>query len=49
MMRGIFTTPGAKPEQVAYYVDLIERVRATPDWQEFMARGAFNTSFKTGP
>ena len=49
MMRGIFTTPGAKPEQVAYYVGLIEKVRATPDWQEFMARGAFNTSFKTGP
>ena len=49
MMRGIFTTPGAKPEQVAYYVGLIEKVRATPEWQEFMARGAFNTSFKTGP
>ena len=49
MMRGIFTTPGAKPEQVAYYVDLIEKVRGTPEWQEFMARGAFNTSFKTGP
>jgi tripartite-type tricarboxylate transporter receptor subunit TctC len=49
MMRGILTTPGAKPEQVAYYVDLIEKVRGTPEWQEFMARGAFNTSFKTGP
>ena len=39
MMRGIFTTPGATPEQVAYYVELLEKVRGTPEWQEFMARG----------
>jgi putative tricarboxylic transport membrane protein len=48
MMRGIFTTPGATPEQVAYYVGLLERVRATPEWQEFIARGAFDSSPRTG-
>ena len=41
MLRGIFTTPGASEEEVAYYVDLLEKVRATPDWQEFIAKGAF--------
>lgn len=49
MLRGIFTTPDATAEQVAYYVGLFERVRATAEWQEFTARGAFNTTTKTGP
>jgi putative tricarboxylic transport membrane protein len=49
MLRGIFTTPGATSEQVAYYVGLLEKVRATPEWQEFIARGAFKNSFMTGP
>src|SRR3712207_6247435 len=49
MMRGIFTTPGATAEQVAYYVGLLERVRAPPEWQEFIARGAFDGSPRTGP
>lgn len=49
MLRGIFTTPGASSEQVAFYVGLLEKVRATPEWQEFMARGAFKSSFMTGP
>jgi putative tricarboxylic transport membrane protein len=48
MMRGIFTTPGATPEQVAYYQGVLEKVRATPDWQEFVARGAFADDYKTG-
>ena len=48
MMRGIFTTPGATPEQVAYYQGLLEQVRATPDWQEFIAKGAFADDYKTG-
>jgi putative tricarboxylic transport membrane protein len=48
MMRGIFTTPGATPEQVAYYVGLLEKVRATPEWQDFIAKGAFKATPKTG-
>ena len=27
---------------------LLEKVRATPEWQEFIARGAFKNSFMTG-
>lgn len=48
MLRGIFMTPKATPEQVAFYVDLFQKVRETSDWKDFMAKGAFNTSFKTG-
>jgi putative tricarboxylic transport membrane protein len=48
MLRGIFTTPGATEDQVAFYVDLMQKVRQTPEWKEFIARGAFDDTFKTG-
>jgi putative tricarboxylic transport membrane protein len=48
MMRGIFMGPGATPEQVAYYTQLLDRVRAQPEWQTFMAQGAFKASVMTG-
>ncbi len=48
MMRGIFTTPGATPDQVAFYVDLFKKVRATPDWKEFVEKGSFKDQFMTG-
>jgi putative tricarboxylic transport membrane protein len=41
MLRGIFMPPGVTPEQRQYYVDLLNKVRATPEWKEFMAKGAF--------
>ena len=48
MLRGIFMSPKATKDQVAYYIDLFNKVRATPEWQEFMKNGAFNTTFMTG-
>ncbi|HEY7383769.1 MAG TPA: tripartite tricarboxylate transporter substrate-binding protein [Beijerinckiaceae bacterium] len=48
MLRGIFMSPGATPEQVAYYVDLFKKVRETPEWKDFMEKGAFNTTFMSG-
>jgi len=48
MMRGIFMPPGVGAEQVDWYIDLFKRVRATPDWKEFMEKGAFKDSFMTG-
>lgn len=48
MLRGIFTAPGVGKEQVAYYVDLFKKVRETPEWKAFMAKGAYNQSFMTG-
>jgi len=48
MLRGIFMAPDVKPDQVAYYVDLLKKVRATPEWKEFLERGAFNTTALEG-
>jgi putative tricarboxylic transport membrane protein len=48
MMRGIFTTPGATPEQVAYYNKLLDRVRELPEWKQFMGRGAFKQTTLQG-
>ena len=39
---------GATPEQVAFYVDLLKKVRATPDWKRFIEDGAFNDTFMVG-
>jgi tripartite-type tricarboxylate transporter receptor subunit TctC len=48
MLRGIFMPPGVKPEEVAYYVELFTKVRETPDWKDFMEKGAFNSTFMVG-
>jgi putative tricarboxylic transport membrane protein len=48
MLRGIFMTPGATKEQVAYYIDLFNKVRETPEWKDLMKNGAFNQTFMTG-
>ncbi len=49
MLRGIFMAPGVTPAQTAYYVELMKKVRETPDWKDFMEKGAFNQSAMTGP
>jgi len=48
MLRGIFMAPRVTKDQVAYYVELFKKVRETPEWQDFMKSGAFNTTFMTG-
>ncbi len=48
MLRGIFMTPNATPDQVAFYVELLKKVRETPEWQSLMKDGAFNQTFMTG-
>ena len=48
MLRGIFMAPGVTADQTAYYVDLMKKVRETPDWKEFMEKGAFNTTAMSG-
>ena len=48
MLRGIFAAPGITPDQLKYYVDLMNKIRATPDWKEYMEKGAFNQTFMTG-
>jgi tripartite-type tricarboxylate transporter receptor subunit TctC len=41
-------TPGATPDQVAFYVDLLKKVRDTPEWKQLMHDGAFNQSSMSG-
>jgi putative tricarboxylic transport membrane protein len=48
MLRGIFMAGGVSPDQVKYYVDVLEKVRQTPEWKEFIERGAFNQTALTG-
>jgi len=48
MLRGIFAATDVKPDQIAYYVDVLKKVRATPEWKEFLERGAFNTTALEG-
>jgi putative tricarboxylic transport membrane protein len=48
MLRGIFMAPGATADQIAFYVDLLRKVRETPEWKDLMKNGAFNQTFMTG-
>jgi putative tricarboxylic transport membrane protein len=48
MLRGIFMPPGVTQEQVDYYVDLMKKVRETPEWKQLMHDGAFNQTFMSG-
>jgi tripartite-type tricarboxylate transporter receptor subunit TctC len=42
MLRGIFMAGGVSQDQVDYYVNLLKKVRETPEWTALMNKGAFN-------
>jgi putative tricarboxylic transport membrane protein len=48
MLRGIMTAPGVSQDAVDYYSDLMQKVRATQEWKDYMNKGAFNQSWMTG-
>ena len=48
MLRGIFMAAGVTPDQIQYYVDLLKKVRETPEWKDFMEKGAFNQTALSG-
>jgi tripartite-type tricarboxylate transporter receptor subunit TctC len=48
MLRGIMTAPGVSEDAVTYYVDLLKKIRATPEWKAYMEEGALNQTFMTG-
>ena len=48
MLRGIFMPGGVSADQVKFYVDLLDKVRATPEWKKFLEDGAFNSTSMTG-
>ncbi|HEY5900554.1 MAG TPA: tripartite tricarboxylate transporter substrate-binding protein [Burkholderiales bacterium] len=48
MLRGIFMAPGVSQDQVQYYLDVLKKVMATPEWQKLMEEGAFNRTALSG-
>jgi tripartite-type tricarboxylate transporter receptor subunit TctC len=48
MLRGIFMPGGVTADQVQFYVDLLKKVRETPEWKSFLEQGAFNQTTLTG-
>ncbi len=48
MLRGIFMPGGVTAAQRNYYVALMKKVRETPEWKEFMEKGAFSQTALIG-
>ncbi|GAB3661020.1 tripartite tricarboxylate transporter substrate-binding protein [Ramlibacter alkalitolerans] len=48
MLRGIFMPPGVTNDQKQFYVDLLKKVRETPEWKDYMEKGAFNQTYMDG-
>jgi tripartite-type tricarboxylate transporter receptor subunit TctC len=48
MLRGIFMAPGVTKEQTQFFVDLMKKVRETPEWKDYMEKGAFNQTTMEG-
>ncbi|HZQ72346.1 MAG TPA: tripartite tricarboxylate transporter substrate-binding protein [Burkholderiales bacterium] len=48
MLRGLFMPGGVTQDEVNFYLDLLKKVRETPDWKQFMETGAFNQTVMQG-
>jgi putative tricarboxylic transport membrane protein len=48
MLRGIFMPPGVTDDQKKFYMELLKKVRATPEWKDYMEKGAFNQTYMDG-
>ena len=48
MIRAILMPKGVTAEQRAYYENVLRKVRETPEWKEFIDRGAYDDHFLTG-
>ena len=48
MLRGIFMPPGVTQDQVDFYVNMLKKIRETPDWKEFTEKAAFNQTALNG-
>jgi tripartite-type tricarboxylate transporter receptor subunit TctC len=49
MLRGIFAAPGIPKEAQEYYVNLLQRVTQSADWQKYIDDNALKGQFMTGP
>ena len=48
MLRGIFMPSGVTEEQKAFYVNLLKKVRETPEWKDYLEKGALNPTTMVG-
>jgi putative tricarboxylic transport membrane protein len=48
MLRGIFMPPGVSKDQLEFYVNMLKKVRETPEWKDYMEKGAFNQTTLSG-
>ena len=48
MLRGIFMPPGVSKDHVEFYVNMLKKVRETPEWKDYMEKGAFNQTTMSG-
>lgn len=48
MLRALFLPPGTTAEQSAFYIDLLKKVTATKEWNEYVAKNALKKVFLTG-
>ncbi|MEO8652745.1 MAG: tripartite tricarboxylate transporter substrate binding protein [Ramlibacter sp.] len=48
MLRAFFLPPDTTKEQAAFYTDLLKKVTATPEWQQYLSKQALKESFLTG-
>ncbi len=46
--RTVWLAGKVTPEQVAFYVDLMKKVQATPEWKEYIERTSQSSTFLTG-
>jgi putative tricarboxylic transport membrane protein len=46
--RGVFAAPGIEPEHRAWWMSLVERMRATPMWQGFLKSNGWEDGFLPG-
>jgi putative tricarboxylic transport membrane protein len=48
MLRGVFMAPGVTADQTAFYVGMLKKVRETPEWKDYLEKGAFNQTTMSG-
>ena len=48
MLRGIFMAPDVSKDQLEFYVNLLKKVRETPEWKDYIEKGAFNQMTLSG-
>jgi tripartite-type tricarboxylate transporter receptor subunit TctC len=49
MLRGIFGAPDMPAEAVAFYQGMLQKVYDTPEFKEYIQKGALNAAWQTGP